>query len=68
METNNKKESFRGNLISMEFCKRFKDSKFFKDLYSKHLNELIIGVRDGYINLYITIATVSQKYLPPQRL
>ncbi len=60
METNNKKESFRGNLISTEFCKRFKDSKFFKDLYSKHLNELIIGVRDGYINLYYNCDSIAK--------
>lgn len=60
MKTNEKKDSLRGNLISKEFGDKFKNSKIYKNLYSKHLNELIIGVRDGYINLYYNCDSIAK--------
>ena len=46
------KDSFRGNNIDQKFAEDFKNSKFYTEIYKKHRDELIIAVRDGYINLY----------------
>lgn len=46
------RDSFRGTAIDEVFCEDFKSTKFYTEIYQKHKNEIIIGIRDGYINLY----------------
>lgn len=46
------RDSFRGTSIDENFAKVFKKSKFYTEIYKKHKDEVIIGVRDGFINLY----------------
>ena len=60
METNNRQDSFRGAHLSKTFCDNFKASKFYTEIYCKHPSEIIIGVRDGYINLYYNCASLAK--------
>ena len=46
-----KQSSFRGHNIDQDFVAKFKSSGFYKEIYLKHKDEIIIGVRDGYIKL-----------------
>ena len=54
------RDSFRGTLIDKSFGKLFQESRFYKDIYSKHKNEVIIGVRDSYINLYYNCGSIAK--------
>lgn len=52
------KKTIRG----INFADRFKESCLYKELYLPHQDELFIGVRNGYLELYynnITVAEVS---------
>lgn len=46
-----KTESFRGVKDCNSSAKQFTEAGFF-DFYQRHKDELIIGVREGFINLY----------------
>lgn len=52
-------ESKRGSNIGDNFCKNFKKSKFY-EVYKNHKDELFIGVRDGYINIYYNCASIAK--------
>jgi len=52
--------SFRGTSIDENFADSFKQSKFYKDIYSKHNDEVIIGIRDGFINLYYNCDSIAK--------
>lgn len=52
-------ESKRGSNFANDFCINFQGSKFY-ETYKKHKDELIIGVRDGYINLYYNCASIAK--------
>lgn len=52
-------ESVRGNGFSEKFWDNFKKSKFY-EVYKKHTDELFIGVRDGYINIYYNCASIAK--------
>ena len=54
------RDSFRGTSIDKTFADSFKDSKFYKDIYAKHKDEVIIGVRDGFINLYYNCDSIAK--------
>ena len=54
------RDSFRGTSIDDAFAKLFKKSKFYTEIYSKHKDEVIIGVRDGYINLYYNCDSIAK--------
>ena len=59
------RNSFRGFGITDEFVNRFKASKFYKVIYQEHTDEIIVGVRDGYICLYYNcdcIAKIEPSY------
>lgn len=60
MVFNNRQDSFRGSHLSKTFCDNFKASKFYTEIYGKHPYEIIIGVRDGYINLYYNCASLAK--------
>lgn len=60
MELNNRQDSLRGAHLSKFFCENFKASKFYTEIYCKHQYEIIIGVRDGYINLYYNCASLAK--------
>lgn len=60
MARNERKDSFRGDRISAKFADNFLKSKFYTEIYKKHLNEIIIGVRDGYINLYYNCDSIAK--------
>lgn len=53
------RDSFRGTSIDKTFASSFKKSLFYKDIYKKHRDEVIIGVRDGYINLYFNCSSIA---------
>lgn len=55
-----KKDSFRGNNLYDVFFENFKNSVFYTGLYKKHKDELIIGVRDGYINIYYNCDSIAR--------
>ena len=55
-----KQDSFRGHGIDQNFATKFKSSEFYKEIYLKHKDEIIIGVRNGYINLYYNCDSVSK--------
>lgn len=61
------KVSFRGRGINVDFTERFKGSRIFSELYQKHKDELIIGVRDGYINLYYNCDSIAKIYANTQK-
>ena len=54
-------ESIRGNGFAENFWENFKKSKFY-EVYKKHADELFIGVRDGYINIYYKCANIAKIY------
>lgn len=54
------RDSFRGTSIDKTFADSFKDSKFYKDIYAKHKDDVIIGVRDGFINLYYNCDSIAK--------
>lgn len=54
------RDSFRGTSIDDDFAKAFKESCFYKDIYCKHMDEVIIGIRDGYINLYYNCDSIAK--------
>ena len=55
-----KQDSFRGHGIDQNFATKFKSSGFYKEIYLKHKDEIIIGVRDGYINLYYNCDSIAK--------
>ena len=54
------RESCRGTRINEKFANSFKKSCFYKYIYAKHKDEIIIGVRDGYINLYYNCDSIAK--------
>jgi len=54
------RNSFRGFGITKDFATKFKASKFYTKIYQKHKNEVIIGVRDGYICLYYNCDCIAK--------
>lgn len=54
------RDSFRGTAITKAFCEAFKSTKFYTEIYQKHKNEIIIGIRDGYINLYYNCDSIAK--------
>ncbi len=54
------RDSFRGTSIDEDFADSFKDSRFYKDIYDKHKDEVIIGVRDSFINLYYNCDSIAK--------
>lgn len=66
-----RKDSFRGHHISEVFYENFKKSFFYTELYLQHRDELILCVRDGFINLYYNcdaIAKIQSSDKEPQSL
>lgn len=61
-------DSFRGRGINADFASRFKLSDFYKKIYQEHKNEIIIGVRDGYINLYHNCNSIAKISCSPRPL
>lgn len=57
---NGNAKSFRGNGISDGFTNAFKKSRLFTDIYKKHPNDVIIGVRDGYVCLYYNCDCIAK--------
>ena len=55
-----KRDSFRGTAITKAFCEAFKSTKFYTEIYQKHKNEIIIGIRNGYINLYYNCDSIAK--------
>ena len=55
-----KRDSFRGTAITKAFCEAFKSTKFYTEIYQKHKDEIIIGIRDGYINLYYNCDSIAK--------
>lgn len=53
------RDSFRGTSIDETFANLFKKSKFYTDIYTKHKDEIIIGVRDGSVNLYYNCDSIA---------
>ena len=54
------RDSFRGTSIDEKFADSFKRSKFYNEIYRKHNDEVIIGIRDGYINLYYNCDSIAK--------
>lgn len=52
MKIMEKQDSFRGRGVDTNFAARFKQSDFYQKVYIEHKDEIIVGVRDGHINLY----------------
>lgn len=55
-----RKDSFRGNNLCDISYENFKKSIFYKELYKKHKDELILGIRDGYINIYYNCDSIAK--------
>ncbi len=53
------RDSFRGTSIDKTFAQSFKKSRFYNDIYRKHKDEIIIGVRDGSVNLYYNCDSIA---------
>lgn len=53
------RDSFRGTSIDKTFAQSFKRSRFYNDIYKKHQDEIIIGVRDGSVNLYYNCDSIA---------
>lgn len=62
-----KKKSFRGNCINKDFVSRFKESRIFSELYQKHRDELVLAVRNSYINLYYNCDSIAKIYANPNQ-
>ena len=54
------RDLFRGTAIDKAFCEAFKRTKFNTEIYQKHKDEIIIGIRDGYINLYYNCDSIAK--------
>lgn len=54
------RDSLRGSGITDTFAEKFKSSKFYTEIYCKHEDEVIIGIRDGYICLYYNCDCISK--------
>ncbi len=54
------RDSFRGSGIDPTFTAAFKASKFYQEIYLKHSNEIIIGIRDRFINLYYNCDSIAK--------
>lgn len=54
------RDSFRGTAIDKAFCEAFKRTMFYTEIYQKHKDEIIIGIRDGYINLYYNCDSIAK--------
>ena len=52
-------ESIRGNGFADNFSDNFIKSKFY-EVYNKHADELFIGIRDGYLNIYYNCASIAK--------
>lgn len=52
--------SNRGSGIDENFAKKFKESDFYKIVYKQNINDVIIGIRDGYINLYYNCDSIAK--------
>lgn len=50
----------RGSGITPDFASTFKKSAFYMEVYTKHKDELILGVRNGYINLYYNCDSIGK--------
>lgn len=50
----------RGSGIDENFAKKFKESDFYKIVYKQNINDVIIGIRDGYINLYYNCDSIAK--------
>lgn len=57
------RDSFRGTAIDKAFCEAFKRTKFYTEIYQKHKDEIIIGIRDRYINLYYNCDSIAKIYV-----
>ncbi|MDO9152971.1 MAG: hypothetical protein Q7U47_04570 [Paludibacter sp.] len=57
MKTTIKKKITRG--ISKDFAKAFKQSELY-ELYGKHKDELFIGIRNNYMNLYYNCDSIAK--------
>lgn len=57
-----KSNSLRGNNIfnNEEFIANFKNSRIYTELYQKHRDEIIIGIRNSYINLYYNCDNIAR--------
>ena len=53
------RDSFRGTSIDKTFAQSFKKSRFYNDIYKKHEDEIIIGVRDRSVNLYYNCDSIA---------
>ena len=53
------RDSFRGTSIDENFAKSFKKTRFYTDIYKKNKDDIIIGVRDGFINLYYNCDNIA---------
>ena len=54
------RNSFRGTSIDKAFADSFRQSLFYKEIYVNHRNDIIIGVRDGFINLYYNCDCIAK--------
>lgn len=63
-----KKHLLRGSGISEEFAERFVNSKFYTDLYQSHKDEIILGVRGDYLNLYYNCDSIALLLSSPREL
>lgn len=53
------RDSFRGTSIDNTFAESFKKTRFYKDIYCENKNDIIIGVRDSFINLYYNCDSIA---------
>ena len=49
-----------GSGITEDLASKFKASKFYTEIFQKHNDEVIIGVRDGYICLYYNCDCIAK--------
>lgn len=54
------RNSFRGLGITKDFAQKFKSSMFYTSIYQNHKDEIIIGVRDGYICMYYNCDCIAK--------
>ncbi|MCQ2336884.1 MAG: hypothetical protein MJ010_06875 [Paludibacteraceae bacterium] len=52
--------SFRGTGLEETFASNFKKSDFYKIVYKQNINDVIVGIRDGYINLYHNCNSIAK--------
>jgi hypothetical protein len=53
------RDSFRGTSIDETFAESFKKTRFYRDIYYENKNDIIIGVRDSFINLYYNCDSIA---------